>query len=193
MLDAAPGDCRVRCRHRGNPGDFAESVPIVLLFRVTLTRMASVILLLPMDVWPKTTSKAEDFDTLRALKATDRYGTPDGLMPDANYEEPALLDRPTARTSGHSKSWDGIIEVVLVAQRSAETIAQSEYRRRADPESHLHQKQKILVVSLSRRGCRPVSLGTQDVMPVRICCVFPACSRPERLRSVVFQSCHRSR
>lgn len=40
--------------------------------------------------------KAETFDaSWKALKATDWYGTPgDGIMPDANYEEPARLDLP---------------------------------------------------------------------------------------------------
>ena len=39
---------------------------------------------------------AKEFDaSWKALKATDWYGTPgDGVMPDARYEEPALLDLP---------------------------------------------------------------------------------------------------
>ncbi len=39
---------------------------------------------------------ASDFDaSWKALKATDWYGTPgDGIMPDAQYEEPSLLDLP---------------------------------------------------------------------------------------------------
>ena len=51
----------------------------------------------------------------KALKATDWYGTPgDGVMPDARYEEPALLDLPDLGNgmAGIARSPAKIIEVV---------------------------------------------------------------------------------
>ena len=67
--------------------------------------------------------KASDFDaSWKALKATDWYGTPgDGIMPDARYDEPALLDLPDLGNgmAGIFRSLGTkIIEVVPVGEQA---------------------------------------------------------------------------
>ena len=99
VLDAGhPAIVAFDVDYRGNPGDFGGKRAHYAVIQGYFDENGERYLVARHGwggqrdyVW-----KAEDFDTSwRALKATDWYGTPgDGLMPDANYEEPALLDLP---------------------------------------------------------------------------------------------------
>ena len=99
VLDAGhPAIVAFDVDYRGNPGDFGGKRAHYAVIQGYFDENGERYLIARHGwggqknyVW-----KAEDFDSSwKALKATDWYGTPgDGVMPDANYEEPALLDLP---------------------------------------------------------------------------------------------------
>jgi hypothetical protein len=99
VLDAGrPAIVAFDVDYRGNPGDFggkrAHYAVIQGYFEEDGERY-----LIARHGWGGSKDyiwKAADFDqSWKALKSTDWYGTPgDGIMPDANYEEPKKLDLP---------------------------------------------------------------------------------------------------
>jgi hypothetical protein len=99
ILDAGrPAIIAFDVDHRGNPGDFGGKRAHYAVIEGYFDEGGERYLIARHGwggqkdyVW-----KAADFDvSWKALKATDWYGTPgDGIMPDANYEEPLKLDLP---------------------------------------------------------------------------------------------------
>ncbi len=99
VLDAGhPAIVAFDVDYRGNPGDFGGKRAHYAVIQGYFDEDGERYLIAKHGwggqkdyVW-----KASDFDTSwKALEATDWYGKPgDGLMPDANYEEPSLLDLP---------------------------------------------------------------------------------------------------